>query len=110
MGSKTNRNFRVLIDPDPQPVESIPPAGQGISPGRGKDPRYVQLQARLMLRPGVDHLIAVLPARTAREVKDARTNASGLRGSLKRYNIVVTERKLGDEVKLYGHYKNGTTA
>jgi len=107
MGSP--KNYRILIDTDPQPVESIPPAGQGISAGRGNDPRYVTLQSRLKLRPGVDHKIAVLPARSKHELKESRAAASAIRGTLKRYKIVVTERKLDDEIVLYGRYVNGTS-
>lgn len=105
---KTNLDHSIFIDPDPQPVSELPPKGVGFSGGREKNPAYVALRARLALRPGVDHIVAVLPARNARETKASRHSASALRGTLKRYDIVVTERKVDNEITLYGRYMNGT--
>ena len=108
MGSTKPKNYRVLLDTDPQPVESIPPAAS-LRPGRGKDERYSALQARLALRPGVDHKIAVLPARSKHEHEESRKAASAIRGTLKRYSVKVTERKIGEEIVLFGRYTNGTS-
>jgi hypothetical protein len=98
-----------VFDENPQPDE-VPPRGTFTAgQGRPRDPEYLRLQSRLALNPGVDHKIAVLQATTPKETKHARRVASGLRSTLKRYNVKMTERKRDGVVVIWGRYDNGTT-
>ena len=93
-----------VLDDNPKPVDELPPRGQFGGGGRGKSPEYLALAEKLAKRPGVEHKLAVLPAINPVETKRARRQASGLRSTLKRYGIAMTERKRDGAITIYGRY------
>lgn len=104
-----NRNFAQFVDTDPEPVDEIPAPQPFKSEGRNRTPEFVALQSKLMLKPGVDHKLAAFDVRSRKAKENARIVANGLRGTLKRYGIKVTERTLNGQLTIYGRYENGTT-